>query len=411
MAPSPESAPLAHRIARQLVTGASLLALASGAHKVAMFVMRARVGRLGGAEALGSVTSVLTVTWMVSALSHLGMPDHALVRAALPDESALARARARHTLFLVSAFVALALSLALALPRATDAALAALLVIGAIAQHASSVTLQTLRGAGRPGLESISLAIAAALLAAGAWIATDARAVAASYVLSGLVFVGALALGIRSVPALRPARPSLAAALDEVRRSLPLFVVGVTAFGLGSSDVMVSTHALGDAAVGRLTCATMVVRTGFQLPWILGTLALARTRDAGVDRARLTAGLALVAALLGAAAGGTAVLTGELASRAFGVPLVEIDGALHVSTLLAPIVYVAVVLLPLGMALALAATLRATLAAAAVAVVTSLALGRTHGIEGVQVGHAAGHAVLAAGIFLGLRRAPEERAA
>ncbi|MFO0683701.1 MAG: hypothetical protein U0234_16700 [Sandaracinus sp.] len=406
-----ESAALGTRLARQLVTGASLLTLASGAHKAAMFVMRARVGQLGGAQALGAVTSVLTLTWMISALSHLGLPDHALVRAALPDADAVARGRARHTLFLFSAGLALVLSLGLALPRASDAGLAALLVIGAIAQHASSVTLQTLRGAGRPGLESISLAIAATLLAAGAWLASDSRSVAASYVVSGLVFVGALALGMRTVPALRPAWPRAQAALDEVRRSLPLFVVGVTAFGLGSSDVMVSSYVLGDAAVGRLTCATMVVRTGFQVPWILGTLALARIHEAGADRARLIRALALVAALLGVAAGGTAVLTGELASRAFGVPLAEMDRALVVSAGLAPIVYVAVVLLPLGMALALGPTLRATLAAAAVAVLVSVVLAHTHGIEGVQIGYAIGHLVLAAGIFLGLRRAPEARAA
>lgn len=403
-------AEVATGVTRPLVVGASLLTVASAAHKVAMFVLRARVGQLGGEEALGAVTSVLTATWMVSALSHLGLPDHALVRAALPDEDAERRSRERHTLFLFSAGLALVISLALTVPRAADATLATLLVIGAIAQHGASVTLQTLRGAGRPQLEAISLGVAAALLAGGAWLAADARSVAWSYVAQAAVFVVALAVGARLVPALRPAWPSLAAARAEVRRSLPLFVVGVTAFGLGSSDVMVSSYALGDAAVGRLTCATMVVRTGFQVPWILGTLALSRVADAGASRARFVTGLALVAALLAAGAAATAMLSGDLAARAFGVPREAFDHALVVSSLLAPVAYVAVVLLPLGMALALAPTLRVTLAGAAVAVVASVALARPYGLVGVQIGYALGHLVLALGLFVALRRAaPAEK--
>lgn len=392
---------------RRLVTGTTVLAIASGAHKAAMFAMRARVGQLGGAEALGAVTGVLTVTWMVCALSHLGMPDHALVRAAVPDRDAEQHARARHTLFFATALAALAVSMALALPGAADPGLAGLLVLGAIAQHLSSVTLQTLRGWERPGLESLALGVAAVLLAASAWLANDARGVAASYAMQGVVFVGALGWGVAKIPSLRPAWPSVAGTLAEVRASLPIFVVGVTAFGLGSSDVMATSFALGDAAVGRMTCATMVVRTGFQVPWILGTLALARARAAGPARMRLVLGLVVVTVLLAAGAGGTALVTGELAARAFGVPLAQFEHALFWSAMLAPVTYVPVVLLPLGMALALARTVRATLAAALVTAIASLGLAR-FGVVGVQVGYALGHLVLAIGLLIALRRAPTE---
>lgn len=393
----------AARRARPLLTGATILTLTSGAHKAAMFAMRARVGQLGGAEALGALTGALTVTWMVCALSHFGLPDHALVRAAVPDEDAARHARARQALFFVSAMGAFVVSAALMLPTSPDPWLAGALVFGALAQHLASVSLQTLRGWERPSLESLALGVAAALLAGSAWLAADPRSVALGYALQGLVFVAALAWALANVPALRPAWPSAADAWREVRASLPIFVVGVTAFGLGSSDVMTTSFTLGDAAVGQLTCATMVVRTGFQVPWILGTLALARARAAGAARMRMVAALVGIALVLALGAAGTALVTGELAAQAFGVPLAEFEHALRWSAMLAPVTYVPIVLLPLGMALSLRKTLRATLVAALVTATASLGLSR-FGVAGVQLGYAIGHAALALGLLVALRR-------
>jgi hypothetical protein len=377
-----------------------------------MFVMKARVGQLGGAEALGALTGVLTATWMIAALSHLGIPDHAMVRAAVPEEDAERRARARHALFLSTTAVALGLSLGFGILGTSDPWLAGLLVVGAIAQHASSVTLQTLRGLARPGLESASLGLAAAVLLGGAWLASEPRHVGASYLAQGAVFVGALGVGLVALPSLRPAWPSARGALDEVRRSLPIFVVGATAFGLGSSDVILSRLALGDEAVGALSCATMVVRTGFQVPWVIGTLALARARDVGPARGRFVATLVSVAVLVAVGAAGAALATGELASRALGVPLAEFEDTLRVAALLAPVAYVAVVVLPLGMALALRETVWVTLAAAVVTAATGLGLAGPLGLVGVQVGYALGHLVLGVGLALALSRtrAPEARA-
>lgn len=369
-----------------------------------MFVMKARVGHLGGADALGALTSVLTVTWMIAALSHLGLPDQAMVRAAVPDEDPDARARARHSIFLGTAALALVAALMITVPSASDPWLAASLVVGAIAQHASSVALQTLRGLERPGLESSALGLAAALLIGGAWLANEPRHVAASYLAQGGVFVGALVLGAIALPSLRPVWPSARGVLDEVRRSLPIFVVGVTGFGLGNADVILTRLALGDVAVGELSCATMVVRTGFQVPWVIGTLALARARDAGPTRMRLVAMLAGVSLLVAIGASIAALLAGELTSRALGVPLADFEDALWVAAWLAPAAYVAVVMLPLGMALALQDTVKVTLAAFAVTMALGLSLARPMGLSGVQIGYAVGHLALAVGLAIALAR-------
>jgi len=389
--------------ARRVATSAAALTLASSAHKAALFALRARTGHLGGASALGALTSVLTATWMIGAFSHFGLPDRALVRGAVAADEDVAQTQARHGLFLATAAVALVISLAATLPGAVDPWLAALLVMGALGQHASTVTTQTLRGRGRPALEATTLTLAALLLGLGSWQAHDPRTIALAYALQGVVFVGALVVGLTRLPALRPRWPRPREALGEVRESLPIFVVGVTAFGLGSADLMASSLVLDDASVGGLTCATMGVRTGFQVPWIVGTLGLGWVRDAGPSRMRVVGALAGGAALLGALTGLAAWLTRGIAAQLFGIPVAQFEGAVAVSALLAPPVYVACVVLPLAMALSLRGALRATVVAAGVTALLSLALAAPLGVLGVQLGYALGHAVLAAGLVLALR--------
>jgi hypothetical protein len=397
--------------ARRVVTSATALTLASGAHKAAMFALRARIGQVGGASALGALTSVLTATWMISAFSHLGLPDRAMVRGAVAADEDAQHTQARHGLFLGTAALALVGALALTLPGAADPWLAALLVTGALAQHASTLTTQTLRGRGRPALEATALTLAALGLGLGAWRARDPREVAVAYAGQGAVFVGVFLVGLAVVPALRPRWPRPRAALAETRESLPIFVVGVTGFALGSADLMVGALVLDDAAVGALTCATMVVRTSFQVPWIVGTLALRWVRDAGPARMRVVGLLAGTAAILGALAGLSAWLTRGLAAQLFGVPLARFEDALAASAWLAPVISVGCVVLPQAMALALRGSLRATLAAAAVTALATFSLAAPLGLVGVQLGYALGHATLGAGLLFALwRSTPREQA-
>ncbi|MBX7196669.1 MAG: hypothetical protein K1X94_31745, partial [Sandaracinaceae bacterium] len=187
---------------RRFAAGLSLLTLASGAHKAAMFVMKARLGQLGGAELLGAVTAVLTTTWIVTALCHLGLPDLAMVRSAL-ETTERTRAQARHGLDLGTVLVAAAIALALGLGARPDTpALVVLLVLGAIAQHAAAVTLATLRGLAQPRLEAATLAVAASCLVGVSLVADGPLGVAAGFALAGLVFLVAIGVGTRLVPAL-----------------------------------------------------------------------------------------------------------------------------------------------------------------------------------------------------------------
>jgi hypothetical protein len=391
---------------RRIAAGTTVLTIATAAHKVGLFVMKARLGHLGGAAALGGATGVLTVAWMIAALSHLGIPDHAMVRAAVADEETTHLARARHGLFLLTALGAGLVACVLTVPRAAEPAMAALLVLGAVAQHAAGLAIQTLRGRGRPRLEAISLAAGATAMIVGALVATSPLGVAASYALQGTTFVVSLGIAAIAEPSLRPAWPDLGALRGELTKSLPMFVVGVTALVVGNTDILGAQLVLGDEAVGSLSCATMVVRTGLAVPWLLGTLLVSRVHHADPGPARLAAGLAGTSALLALGGGLAAYLSGGLVSEALGVPLEGFEDALVLAIGLSFASHLAILCLPLAMALALRGAVRATLAALAITGLCTFGLASSAGLAGAQIGHAIGHLSLGLGLLAALALRP-----
>ena len=67
---------------RPLALSALALTLSTALFKLAYFVMKMRLGALGGAEALGAATGSLAFVGLLFSLSHLGLPDRAMVQAA-----------------------------------------------------------------------------------------------------------------------------------------------------------------------------------------------------------------------------------------------------------------------------------------------------------------------------------------
>ncbi|MCA9605832.1 MAG: hypothetical protein KC619_09580 [Myxococcales bacterium] len=386
-----------------LAVGAVGLTLGTAIQKLAVLATKARAGQLGGTETLGDLTSVLGLAGIVGAVLHFGLPDRAMYAAAAGLAGDDARPGARHGLFLLSAAIASAGSLAGAAWMATDPAFGAAIAVGAGAQHAGTLALVSLRGAGRPRLEAATLSLTGIALLAGAWLAPSPRILGAIFAVQGLLFVAATAVVVRIEPALRPRLRGARAAIEELQGSLPYFVVGSGGLALGMSDVLVARSFLGSGATGELECATVALKAGVQVPWLLSTVWLRRLHErwrSGEPTPRL--GLVATGGGLGVAAGVAAVLTGPLVAWVFEVPASVFEDALFRAALLAPPVYGAVLLLPIATARAIRATVRVTLAAVGVGVAGAM-LGARFGLAGVQVGQTTGYVVLLVGGALALR--------
>ena len=392
---------------RLLALSALLLTMSQAVFKLAYVAMKARMGALGGAEALGAATGSLAIASLVFSLSHGGLPDRAMVQAAKSDEASGDQVGRLHGLFLLLTLLASLVVFPLLLGTHQDASMAMLFAAGALGQHVTTVTWLSLRGWGKPWLEALALFAAGLALLALCSQATAAHQVASAYAVSGALFVFVLMVALARHPMLRPSWTAPSRWLPELKKTSPFLVLGVTSLWLGSLDIVIVRLLSGGEATGQLECATLVLRTGLQVPWLIGTLVIGRWSSAPLrPRGRIVRWV-LVASVLAVLAAMFAQLSEGLVAHLMGVPATSFRAALARAALFSPLQYIAVMGLPIGMSVALRESMWSVLLAFAVALALMLALGSWLGPPGVQVGHAIGYAVLALGLVRSVERARE----
>lgn len=390
---------------RPLALSAVALTLGAALFKLAYFVMKMRLGALGGAEALGATTGSLALTGLVFSLSHLGLPDRAMVQAAHAKAEAEGDVAHLHALFLMTAGVASLVVFPVLILTHEDASTALLLGAGALAQHIATVAWLCLRGWGKPWLESTAFALAGVALITLSLRASEPAHVTQAFALSGVAFVVVFGAALARHPALRPTWPRTQRLLPELKKTLPYFVLGVTALWLGTLDIVVLRMLFGGEVTGQLECATLITRTGLQVPWLLGTLVLARwTHTSWSPRGRI-ARWVITASVLAILASVCALMSEGLIAGLMGVPRAQFSHALTRAALFSPLQYIAVMGLPIGMSVALRGSIQAALLAFVTALFFALALGTWLGPAGVQLGHAIGYAVLVLGLVRAIDRA------
>jgi hypothetical protein len=270
---------------------------------------------------------------------------------------------------------------------------------GALAQHVATVAWLCLRGWGKPWLESTAFTLAGVALITLSLRAREPSQVTQAFALSGVAFIAVFVTALARHPALRPTWPRTSLWLSELKKTLPYFVLGVTALWLGTLDIVVLRMLFGGEVTGQLECATLITRTGLQVPWLLGTLVLARwTHTPWSTRGRI-ARWVITASVLAILASLCAVLSEGVIAGLMGVP------ALTRAALFSPLQYIAVMGLPIGMSVALRGSIQAALLAFATALFFTLALGFSLGPSGVQLGHAMGYAVLVLVLIRAIDRA------
>jgi hypothetical protein len=366
------------------------------------------LGHVGGVEAVGVASSVLAMTWVAGSFGSLGLPDRAMYGVARDDTDA--SLGAAHGLFLMLAgagavavlgiVTGLRMGLAL-LPHA--------LVLGTFLQHAAAFVFSGLRGASRPRLETVaSLLSAVLLLAASSAALAQPRAhlLPLGFVLAGLVVPMVALLGVRAHPALRPRRPSFRHAVVEVRTGVPYLVVGAGGMLLGTADLIAAQLWLDSERVGLLQCATFVTRTGLNGPWILSVLALKALGERASSTQRVVAA-SLVAWSLSCVIAWVAI---PWIGLGYAVDAVRFSPATYIAIALSLPSYLAVGLMPRAMMRHQTGTVRVFVALGVVAPALFWAGAELAGITGLQVAHAAAHAILAvafAALLFG-GRAPSE---
>jgi hypothetical protein len=390
---------------RPLALSALALTLSTALFKLAYFVMKMRLGALGGAEALGAATGSLALVGLLFSLSHLGLPDRAMVQAAHAKGEVEGDVADLHALFLMTAGTASLVVLPVLILTSEDTSTALLLGAGALAQHVATVAWLCLRGWGKPWLESTAFTLAGVALITLSLRAREPSQVTQAFALSGVAFIAVFVTALARHPALRPTWPRTSLWLSELKKTLPYFVLGVTALWLGTLDIVVLRMLFGGEVTGQLECATLITRTGLQVPWLLGTLVLARwTHTPWSTRGRI-ARWVITASVLAILASLCAVLSEGVIAGLMGVPAAQFTHALTRAALFSPLQYIAVMGLPIGMSVALRGSIQAALLAFATALFFTLALGFSLGPSGVQLGHAMGYAVLVLVLIRAIDRA------
>ncbi len=396
--------------------GPLALWVALGLNKLALFAYTLSLGRLGGEATLGAHASLVTTAGLAGGLLHGGLPDWALYRAAetrAAGEAPPGALRDGHALFLASAVVAyagVAASLPLLAPVPSHRAYGGLVVLGLLLAHLSAFALSTWRGRGEPRPEALATLSAAGALAAGALAARTPLQLGAAFALSGACLALPFAASLRSGSTRpRPVDPAAAAAC--AREALPYLALGLGWQLLWATDTLVTRATSGNAEVGLLAAALLVLRGGLYGASLFGGLLVHRVQ-AGETAARpLLLGLGPALAAVGVAV--SWALHGVLAHH-FGIAAEALRPVLAAASLAAPVAYTATLWMPVAMGLAPARVTRALGVGVAVAFPVGMALrdlGAVGGIAALCAGQGVLLATLAP-VVLGnaARRAPAQRA-
>lgn len=371
--------------------------MALGLNKLALFVYTLALGRLGGEGALGAHASLVTSAGLAGGLLHAGLPDWALYRAAgaraegrdPPDAL-----RTGHALFLTSAaaaYAGVAACLPLLLPDPAHRAYGTAVVLGLFLAHLSAFALSSFRGRGEPRPEALATFAAAVALAAGALVATTPLQLGAAFVASGTCLALPFAASLRS-GATRPQGAALTRGAACVREALPYLALGLGWQLLWATDVLMTRATSGNAEVGLLAAAMLVLRGGLYGASLFGALLLHRVREG--ERAVRPLLLGLGPVLAGLAVAVAWAFHGLLAHH-FSIPAGALRPVLAAGSLAAPVAYTATLWMPVAMGLAPARVTRALAAGVAVALPLGVAL-RDQGAVGGVVALCAGQGVLLA---------------
>lgn len=321
--------------------------------KAATFAFGFKVGRAGGVEALGAMASLYVVIWIVGTTTSLGMSDWAVFHAARDrarGEGPSAQLGVGHGLFLtLSGAAYLCVFAAAPLIGGVEglAGFVRWLALAATFQHLGTYGISCLRGLGRPAAEMAANGGCAIILAAGSLWAPDLDALGPVVALSNLSYLAAGLFAAIREPNLRPALREASQVVPQATRSLAYLALGVGAYLLGNADLLLARVFLPPAEVGLLLSATVIVRGAAAGPWMLATLSLHRlevdpSRGASLGR-RLGPALGLALAVM--VSGWLAL---PLLAWGYGVALEQIRLPAMVALGAAPLLYGAVMLVPLS---------------------------------------------------------------
>lgn len=268
---------------RELLATVSLWG-ATAVFKLVNFGFGLKLGRIGGAAALGTYGAVGNVAWLVACIAGAGWPGWATFHAArlrAQDTPLDDAAGAGHGRFLVQVGLAylllVPLSPALADSRALES-FALLIMAAGLLQSVSAFTLGLWRGVGRPGLEVVTLVIASAAMGVLLWLAEDVHGLAlaafAASAAHAVVAVGGMLLLPGARPRFRPAE------LARVRsgEALSVLVLGLCNFALINLDMLALMLWSDASTLGYVQAATVFLRASTVAPWLMGTVLLHRFR-------------------------------------------------------------------------------------------------------------------------------------
>jgi hypothetical protein len=381
------------------------LIAATGAQKLAYFALQLAFGRIGGLPFLGALAAMNAVLAVVSSSVHAGLPDWVMYTMAAPrtDERAPGRG---HGLFLALA-VPCYLGLALATPWLVDVpelrGPMLLIVAGSFGNYLVCFSFSGLRGAGRPGLEILTVLVTSAITVAAALLAREVATIAWALLAVGAVNALAVLAASALVAELWPRLPDLSGLWPQVQKSLPYLVIGTGSLWLGTADILLVRWHGDSAAVGLLQSGTLLLRAGLFGPWFAGTLLIKPMLEA--RRASGKTPLGLLLAIAAVLAAGALTVSRVATPYTFGPLQVDASAALpvlHRSLPLWTVAYFTILLMPVAIAASRRTMLVGVLAALAVCFVPGLFVSSMVAAQALQ---AAGYAVLFCAAVVSVRRA------
>lgn len=342
---------------RELWFAAGGLWISQGAHKVGVLVYSLWVGQFLGSEGVGVMAATLAVCWVVGNIAGLGLPDRAVF-----DGAASRRPAKLYGWFLILGGVATAVLLSQAhwVSQQADARLVTFaqgLILGAGAQGLSAVGLSWLRGAAKPTAEVWGTLAAAAVLVMGGAFPDHLGTV---WVASGFCFLVSAVIGSVAQGGLLPALPIGSGLLSYLRQTWAYWVLGLGAWLVGNSDLLMARALLDADEVGHLQVGTMVVRGLGLLPWVAASLMLKDVRRRWSEGARPTpARWTVRVGAVGMLVAGVAWLVLPFLARGHGMMVSDVASSATASMVIAPVYFALVLLVPLAAQWHLGRTLRA----------------------------------------------------
>ena len=331
--------------------------LAQGAHKVGVFVYSLWVGQSLGPEGVGVMAATLSVCWVVGNIAGLGLPDRVLF-----DGAASRRPTRLYGWFLILGVSATGALLTQAewVTQQADAGLTTFahgLIVGAGAQGLSAVGFGWLRGAARPKAEIWGTLTAAGVLVLGGAFPEHLGMVWAA---SGLCFFFSALLGSFVDNGLLPALPLGAGLLNFLQQTWAYWVLGLGAWLVGNTDLLMGWALLASDDLGRLQVGTMVVRGMGLIPWVAASLMLKDVRARWSAGERPTPVLwTLKIGAVGVLVSGVTWIVLPFLARGHGMTVGSVAPAATASMVIAPIYFGLVLLVPLSAQWHLGRTLRA----------------------------------------------------